>query len=268
MESATRLLASDPALWLARRTCYRFVALALADPRSGTYGELANPATHDLVAQAAEILKGEDAAVARPLAPGERPLADLDPAPVFARLPRSAGELNEAYEAAFGLLGGSKCPPYETEYLPSKFTFQRSNTLADVAGFYHAFGLQTSTSNPDRPDHIVLQCEFLAQLLQLEWQAAQLATQSATPDGQLDADICQQAVRRFLKEHFAWWAPAFAKLLAHQDSGGFYEAVASFLAALVASERALAQIDPPRLSVEPSLIENSDECSGCQLAIH
>ena len=72
--------ACDSALLLARRVCYRFVAAALADPRSGVWDELADPATAELVTAAAEILRGEEAAVACPLALGERPLADLDPA--------------------------------------------------------------------------------------------------------------------------------------------------------------------------------------------
>ena len=173
MKTATTNTASDPAVLLARRACYRFVALSLADPMTGVWNELADPTTRALLTQATEILRDEDAAVARPLALGERPLADLDPATMLARLPRSASEFNELYEANFGLLGGSKCPPYETEYVPSKYTFQRSNMLADVAGFYNAFGLQTSTSNPDRPDHVALECEFLAQLLGLQWQASQ-----------------------------------------------------------------------------------------------
>jgi TorA maturation chaperone TorD len=257
----TQQVATDPALLLARRTCYRFLALALADPRTGTFSELADPATRELVTQAAEILRDEDAAVARPLALGERPLAELDPAKVFARLPRSPSDLNNLYEANFGLLGGSKCPPYEIEYVPSKFTFQRSNMLADIAGFYSAFGLQTSSSNPDRPDHVVLECEFLAQLLQLQWQAME-GTGLESPT---QAHICHEATQRFLREHVVWWLPAFAKLLARQDPGGYYEAVAQFLAALVAAERALAHIDPPHRSVEPSPIENADECSGCEL---
>ena len=168
MDTKTVPLAADPVLLLARRTSYRFMALALGDPRNGTFGQLAQAETRTLVSEAAEILREEDATVARPLALGERPLADLDPAPIFARLPSSAAELNHLYEDTFGLLSGSKCLPYETEYVPSKFTFQRSNMLADVAGFYHAFGLQTSSSCPDRPDHVALECEFLAQLLQLQ----------------------------------------------------------------------------------------------------
>jgi TorA maturation chaperone TorD len=262
-ETTTAVTAQEPALLLARRACYRFAALALADPRTGSFSDLANQQTQSLVIQAAEIIREEDTAVARPLGLGELPLAQLDPATVLARLPPAAAKLNGLYEANFGLLGGSKCPPYETEYVPSKFAFQRSNMLADVAGFYHAFGLQTSTSRPDRPDHVALECEFLAQLLDLQWQARQ----SASPEAPSREDICQQAMQRFLKEHVVWWFPAFACLLARQDPGGFYEAVANFLAAFVAAERALAGIEPAHQAVEPSPIETLDECSGCELAI-
>lgn len=264
MEPNTTNTSVDPALLLARRACYRLVAAALADPQTGTWSELADQATQTLVSEAAEILREEDAAVARPLALGERPLADLDPAKLFDQLPKSAAAMNDLYEANFGLLGGSKCPPYEIEYVPSKFTFQRSNMLADIAGFYKAFGLETSSSNPDRPDHIALECEYLAQVIYLQYQAQE----ASTPNAASQTELCQQAVQRFLNEHFVWWTPAFAKILAHQDPGGFYEAVAHFLAALVAAERALAGIKPPQHAVEPSPIENADQCSGCELAIH
>jgi TorA maturation chaperone TorD len=260
---SNQLTLNDPALLIARRACYRLAALALADPQTGTWEELTDPATAKLAEYAAGILREEDAAVARPLALGEHPLADLDPVRVFARLPQSAAKLNELYEATFGLLGGSKCPPYEVEYVPSKFTFQRSSMMADVAGFYRAFGLDVSATHPDRPDHIVVQCEFLAQLLELERQAGQSTTDAAASQ----VAVCQNAHRRFLQEHVMWWFPAFAKLLASHDPGGFYEAVGHFLAALVAAERALAKLDPPQHGAAPSPIENPDECSGCELAI-
>jgi TorA maturation chaperone TorD len=201
---------------------------------------------------------------------GECPLADLDPAQIFARLPASADELNDLYEANFGLLGGSKCPPYQTEFVHSKFTFQRSNMLADVAGFYNAFGLQTSSTHPDRPDHIVLECEFAAQLLRLAIDASASGSSNGTCDtchSNEQVEVCLAALERFLSEHVVWWFPAFAKLLAHQDSDGFYAAVARFLAAFVAAERALAGIEPPGQTPQPSPIENPDECSGCLVTI-
>jgi TorA maturation chaperone TorD len=236
--------------------------LALADPQTGIWKELADPQTQALVTQAAAILRDEDAAAARVLGLGERPLADLDPAVALARLPRLVSELNALYEACFGLLGGSKCPPYETEYVPNKFVFQRSNMLADIAGFYRAIGLQPSTVHPDRPDHEALECEFLSQLIELQWEARR----SNAPEAESQAEVCQEAIKRFLSEHVAWWFPAFARMLSRQNPGGFYEAIASFLAALVAAERAIAGIPPPHQRAEPSPIETLDECSGCELA--
>jgi len=262
MDAIVVALAQDPAVLLARRACYRFVALALADPQTGVWNELADPQTQALVTQAAEILRDEDAAVARPLGLGELPLADLDPAVALARLPRSAGELNALYEANFGLLGGSKCPPYETEYVPSRFAFQRSNMLAAIAGFYRAFGLQPSTIHPDRPDHVAIECEFLSQLIELQCQARD----STLSEADSRAEVCGQAHKRFLQEHVAWWFPAFSTLLARQNQGGFYEAIANFLAALITAERALAGLDPSHQPAEPSPIETLDECSGCELA--
>jgi TorA maturation chaperone TorD len=261
---AAQNIVADPVLLLARRASYRFAALALSDPQTGSWRELADPVSQAVIAQAAEILRDEPTAVVRPLALGERPLAELDPTPAFARLPKSEREWNEQYESAFGLLGGSKCPPYETEFVASKLTFQRSNMLADVAGFYHAFGFQVSTTHPDRPDHVTLQLEFMAQLLQLEWQARH----SAGKEPGSRAEICYEAARRFLREHVAWWVPTFSRMLERQDPDGFYAEIAHFLAALVAVERALNGISASDQSAEPSSIEQPDECAGCELAMH
>ncbi len=262
MTTTSTLPSLDPAIVLARSLCHRLAALALSDPRAGGWSELSAPETRAIVAQAAALLREEDQAVARPLALGEHPLADLDPAPLFARLPSSEAQLNALYEQNFGLLSGSKCPPYETEYVPSKFTFQRSHMLADVAGFYGAFGLQTSTSTPERPDHIVLELDYMAQLIALEMAARE----NADPAAVEQADVCLDAQDRFLREHMVWWMPAFCTLLARQDPDGYYAAVAAFVAALMAAERALFSIEAPHLAPEPSPLDPPDACSGCELA--
>jgi len=251
----------DPALNLARQSLYRFAALSLLDPRAGAWERLNALRGDPVLEQAAEILRNEPAASVGTLAPGEQPLSRLDAAAVFARLPDSAAELNEQYERTFGLLVSKACPPYETEYIPEKFTFQRSQALADIAGFYAAFGLEPSSSHPERHDHIVLELEFMALLLDMERRALQ----HQQPDGCDKAAVCRDAQTRFLKEHLAWWAPAFCRLLARESSSGFYEGVALFLAALVPAERSLLRIEAATRTVSPTAAERPEECEGCML---
>ena len=252
----------DPALNLARQSLYRVAALSLLDPRAGAWERLNALRGDPVLDQAEKILRNEPAAIARALAPGERPLARLDASAALARLPASAAELNEQYERTFGLLVSKACPPYETEYIPEKFTFQRSQALADIAGFYAAFGLEPSSAHPERHDHIVLELEFMALLLDMERRAIQ----HDLPNGCDKAVVCHDAQSRFLKEHLAWWAPAFCKLLARESSGGFYEGVALLLAAFVPAERSLLGIEAATRTVSPSAAERPDECEGCMLA--
>ena len=67
--------------------------------------------------------------------------------------------------AFFGLVLTRECPPYETEYHPSSEPFFRSQEMADVAGFYRAFGLETAQAARERPDYLGLELEFMAFLL-------------------------------------------------------------------------------------------------------
>ncbi len=253
----------DGALCFARQSLYRFAALTLVDPRRGTWEQLSHRSTTQLAREAAALVRGEPAAEVHPLGLGERPLADLDPAVVLSRLPADADALNAAYEQTFGLLVSSNCPPYETEYINSKFTFQRSQGLADIAGFYSAFGLEPSSAHPERHDHLALELEFMAFLLGLERTAAT----SDNADRVERSTICRDAQRRFLAEHLVWWVPTFARLLSRQDPGGFYDAISQFLAALMTAERALAGIPAPLGQVAPSTVERPEECSGCLLNV-
>lgn len=253
--------AYDAALSQARQVLYRFAALALADPRTGSWGELADPRCQQVARTAAALVRDEPAAIAQMLALGELPLKRLDVAGALAALPPSPDALNAEYEATFGLLVSGACPPYESEYVNSKFTFQRSQTLADVAGFYRAFGMAPSDAHPERHDHVVLELEFVALLIDLERRAAD----STGPQAVQRRAVCHEAQRKFLAEHLAWWTPAFARLLERENPNGFYAAVGDFLAALIAAERAVLRLPMPTAAMGPTTIERPEECEGCVL---
>lgn len=255
--------AYDPAISRARQALYRFAAAALADPRGRGARLLYDRDAQNVASAAAALLQEDDAFRAAELAQGELPLSALDISPVVAELPGSPAKLNDIYESIFGLLTTGSCTPYETEYIPSKFTFQRSNGLADVAGFYHAFGLEPSSREPERHDHIVVELEFMASLISLERLAAE-STEQVSPDR---AAVCREGQARFVREHLAWWVPAFARLLTHSAEGTFYAQVGHFLAALIAAERAYLGIPAGHQLPQPTTIEKPDECSGCELAV-
>jgi TorA maturation chaperone TorD len=251
----------DPAVRLARQLLYRFSALTLLDPKADSWEQLDALCENTLISEAAVFIRDLPNATPKELGLGERPPTALDPSLVLARLPASRNQLNEEYESTFGLLVSNACPPYETEYIDSKYAFQRSNALADINGFYHAFGLTTSTERHERPDHIVQMLEFMAVLIGLERHA----TAGNAEVNRQRQELCRDAQSRFLREHLAWWAPAFARLLSHENPGGFYDAAGRFLSAIIPVERALLGVETPKHRAEPSQLERPEECEGCQL---
>lgn len=252
----------DPAILMARQSLYRFAALSLLDPKAGSWQRLHVLREEPILSEAASIIRDLNAAHIGNLRPGERRLSELVPAEVVTRLPENSAQLNEQFESTFGLLVSKACPPHETDYIESKLSFQRSNTLADVSGFYRAFGLTTSSAHPERPDHIVQELEFMAFLIGLQRQA----TEGNSSDCREQQEVCHNAQVRFLSEHLSWWGPAFAKLLCRETASGFYEAAGKFLAALIPAERALLDVTPAERNVTSTWPEAPEDCEGCELA--
>jgi len=256
-------LVSDPALLLARQSLYRFLALSLADPRTGSWAALDALRDSPLLSVAAALIRETPSAQRVTFGPGERSLDALDPKNVLSRLPASESELNAEYEGTFGLLVTSACTPYEMDYISEKFTFQRSHALADIAGFYRAFGFAVSSRHPERPDHVVLELEFMSLLIGLQSRAL---TDALRP-GRERESVCHQAQARFLGDHLAWWTPALARLLWRESPGGYFAAVAEFLSAFIPAERGILEVDAPQMTAEPkpSAIERPEACEGCAL---
>lgn len=129
----------------------------------------------------------------------------------------SADRIVDEHGILFGHTVRSTCPPYELEY-GSGEVFQQSQALADIGGFYQAFGMQLSGPLAERPDHIVPEWEFLSLLALREAQAI--------AGGLIDSAICcRDAQRSFLKDHAAAWMVAWFNRVRDVRPDGFFSAV-------------------------------------------
>ncbi len=94
-------------------------------------------------------------------------------------------------------------PPYAASHTtqgPAVPEGPNLQQIADIAGFYRAFGFE---ARGDRPDHLAAQLEFLA-LVCTQEACARLAGREQ------DAEVCSHARRSFLREHVSSWLPALA----------------------------------------------------------
>ncbi|HXG02773.1 MAG TPA: molecular chaperone TorD family protein, partial [Candidatus Binatia bacterium] len=117
----------------------------------------------------------------------------------------------------------------------------RPALLADVAGFYRAFGLEASGAEPDSEDHLVAEAEFMSALAIKEaWALAEGLTDAAS--------IVREAQRAFLRDHLGRWAGAFAETLVRTTPLAYYAAAAALLSAWVDAEAAALGAEPARVT--------------------
>jgi TorA maturation chaperone TorD len=242
---------------LMREGAYRFLAAALRDPRDHG-AELARDLDNQCLAvEAADWLRTGAAAPAPRLDLGELPVELLALQPVAEGLRGGFEELCSEYNRVFGLATVKECPPYETEYHATSEPFFRSQQLADVAGFYRAFGLDPSRAAPERPDYLPLELEFMAFLLMKKRLAAE------AEDSEHIA-ICAAAEVSFFRDHLAWWVPAFAASLRRRAGGGLYAQLGQVLAALIPVERQRLGVPATSGPVRASPLERPEELQeGC-----
>ncbi len=166
------------------------------------------------------------------------------------------GDFEAAYQRAFTLSYSEDCPMYETAF-SSKHLFQQTRHLADLAGFYAAFGV---AARDNRPDHIAMELEY-CYLLCVKEAAARL-------DGEGErVVVCRSAQRAFLRDHLARWAPLFAGRAEVAAAGTPYAAAARLLAAFVkAEERFLRVGEVARYRDEPAAPLDEPGEMECPLA--
>lgn len=133
---------------------------------------------------------------------------------LFAK-PRTLEDWRQEYHAIFGGPLPGVLPPLEAEY-DQPHAFSKAQSLADLAGFYRAFGLQPS-GGIHRADHISVQLEFAHVLVaKEEW---------ARSRGELGrTEVCREARRQLLVEHLGAWGIPYLRLVPRH--GGPYARVA------------------------------------------
>jgi len=156
--------------------------------------------------------------------------------------------MEQDHVRVFGLVVSKECPPCEVQYCPQTFSIYRSQQMADIAGFYRAFGLEAGRDAPERVDHISCELELLAWLVAKE----RLACSRNGEEWSERAGVCRDAQRSFVSAHVAWWVPAFAHALSRRARSLdpvplLHVALADALAALVPIERALLDVPPPEV---------------------
>ena len=106
--------------------------------------------------------------------------------------PTDLQELQEAYMQLFDPVNGPF--PYESEHTKTH-EFSKANILADIMGFYRAFGVEPTN---DRADHVAAELEFMHFLMVKEMHASSKGEHE-------NALICRQARESFFREHLAPW---------------------------------------------------------------
>ncbi len=136
--------------------------------------------------------------------------------------------LRVRYQRIFGHTARGLVCPFETEY-GVQGLFRQPQELADISGYYLAFGLRPRTGAGERGDHVACECEFLDFLNRKEAVAAE--------KGDLPmAEETAKAIRGFLRDHLGRFGRAFAGRLLKADPDGYYGALAALLHELLVLE--------------------------------
>jgi TorA maturation chaperone TorD len=226
---------------LTRASVYRLLAVAFAAPTRESLAELAR--TAGVLGTEPEVGLREGAAL--------QALAG-------AAVATDPGAAAEEHDFLFGRQ--VPCPPYEGAYGPvDPMSAGKATVLADLAGFYAAFGLAPAVAHPDVEDHLGAELEFMSALAlkeawaQLEGHAEGLAV---TRDAQV----------AFLRDHLGRWVEAFAAGVRDASPVPYYAAAADALVAWTRTEAAALGVTPVPLGGLAPLGPVEAEAFSCPMA--
>ena len=140
--------------------------------------------------------------------------------------------LRKAHHAAFDESSGSRSAPTEMDQLGGapQLELTRTFEMADVAGFYKAFGVAVDecSEGGERVDHITAELEFMNLLAVKESLALQ-----EEGEGQ-HAETCRDASRAFLRDHLGRWAPRLGERMDEASNDPLFRTAGRLLRDFVA----------------------------------
>ena len=216
-------MAPDLAETLARSACYKLLSLAFLPP-SGWTAELFSVSGLDKILGA--------------LPEGHR--AVLSPIVREVTVART-GPTDREYSRLFGV--GLAATPYETEYDPLALA-RKGHRLADLLGFYEAFGFRLADDRKEFPDHIAVELEFMSLLLMKAAYARAAALEEAHA-------VSEDGAVKFLADHLAPWAPVFAERVEAATEERLYRFAARLLGGFLLAECQLLGVEPQTTAAIP-----------------
>lgn len=139
-------------------------------------------------------------------------------------------------------------PLYETEFGRDR-SVVKGSALADVSGFYRAFGLLQNDESltHEMPDHIAVELEFYSYMIFKELAVRDLGDNHGI-------EIVEQGRKKFLNDHLGRFVSAIARRPGVAMSS-YFSCVYSWCAELVANECLI-------MGVVPTQVEFYGEASG------
>jgi nitrate reductase assembly molybdenum cofactor insertion protein NarJ len=157
----------------------------------------------------------------------------------------NVSDLQQDYENMFLL--ALKAPISETAYELDK-TSRRAYEMADICGFYKAFGTEAQTGI--EPDSLPTELEFLSILLQ----------KKILTNDMENKQICDKAYKDFLKDHVGRWYELFCMLVNQNGTTAFYKIMANLTKKILDKETSDLKIQKLYDYKEETLIGSTWNC--------
>ncbi len=210
--------ASDPALLTARATAYSVLALALQYPEGEVedllFGGWARRALTGCLPELEEL--------------GYDSVGELGKLLAALSTDVEVSDLRKEYTRLF-IAAHPKlpCPPYESVYV-SKEREVMSDEVSEVLAILKGWGLGLSDDFKDLPEHVAVELELAAYLL----EQMKLGIQEGDPE---EAEKAERDLRKLIG-HLRRWVPPFSECVRRESKAEFYREVVSALSAYVRDE--------------------------------